>query len=75
MTTPVSETAVRLQSAYEAAVERVRKTTDALILAEAQILDLTRQLKELGEENTGLHVRLDGLERPSYEAVSDGPVD
>lgn len=64
MTTPTQpETAVSLQSAYTAAVERASKTTGALILAEAQILDLTEKLalmeRELIEEcDTSSELRL-----------------
>lgn len=77
MTTPQPETAVTLQSAYTAAVERASKTTGALILAEAQILDLTEKLvsleRELTEEcdrTAALRARIDRMQR---ETQTDEP--
>lgn len=45
MSTPPSE--LPLDAAYEAARSRAARTTDALILAEGQVLDLRRQLSQV----------------------------
>ena len=45
MSTPASE--LPLDAAYEAARMRAARTTDALILAEGQVLDLQRQLSQV----------------------------
>jgi hypothetical protein len=47
---PGSEGTLPLDAAYEAARVRAVKTTDALMLAEGQILDLQRRLAEVTEE-------------------------
>lgn len=49
--------------AYEAAKTRALKTTEALILAEGQILTLQRTVRDLGEENTRISTELDKLKR------------
>lgn len=64
MTTPTQpEQEVSLQSAYAAAVDRARKNQDALILAEAQSLDLRRQLDLMADENRDLLKRVEELQR------------
>lgn len=72
MSTSPLDGAVGLAEAYEAAVIRATKTTEALILAEARILDQSKQLLQLGEENTRLNLELEARYR---EEEGDGESD
>lgn len=62
MTTPQPEETVSVEAAYQAARDRAHRTTDALILAEAQIITLQRDLLDLGEENTRVVRQLEDVQ-------------
>lgn len=68
------ETAVSAECAYQAAVGRALRTTEALILAEAQIVELHGQLNLRAEENGRLRQRLDEYSK-DREPEEPGEVD
>lgn len=66
------ETAVSAECAYQAAVGRALRTTEALILAEAQIVELHGQLNMRAEENDRLRQRLDEYSKDREPGEVDG---